>query len=74
MGVGCFAYAAMGATPVGVTPRTPPPFSLAITSSYLNVAVSGESSLPSSPTMKGLSTCTTGYSQRKKEMVSTLLS
>lgn len=65
MGAG-FAYVAIGTMPGGVTPRVSPPFALATAASYLSVAVSGESSLSSTPTMKGLSECTSGCGARQQ--------
>lgn len=59
MGAG-FANVAIGPMPGGVTPRASPPFALSTAASYFSVAVSGESSLSSTPTIKGLSECTSG--------------
>lgn len=67
MGAG-FAYAAIGTMPGGVTPRTSPPFALATAASYLSVAVSGESSLSSTPTMKVLSAGASGCGRSQHSM------
>ena len=67
MGAG-FAYVAIGTMPGGVTPRASPPFALATAASYFSVAVSGESSLSSTPTIKGLSECASGFGNRQQTL------